>query len=207
MINKQDAYYFDNFIACLQISCQEAALLKEILIVFRPLEMPYKLKQIHELERAADDKKHELTDRLAKAFITPIEREDIAELSQNIDELADKIEEVLIRIYINNVQSIRPEALHLLDIVIQCCTEVYDLLRIFPEFKHPATLKEHIIHINSLEEDADQLYMTTMRELHTQEKNVLLILAWREIYSYLEKCADACEHIADTVGMIIMKNS
>ena len=47
---------------------------------------------------------------LVKAFITPIEREDIILLSQSIDEVTDKIEDVLIRIYINNVQQIRPEA-------------------------------------------------------------------------------------------------
>ena len=50
---------------------------------------------------------------LAKAFITPIEREDIILLSQNIDEMTDKIEDVLLRIYCNNVQTIRPDALKL----------------------------------------------------------------------------------------------
>lgn len=34
---------------------------------------------------------------LAKAFITPIEREDIILLSQNIDEVTDKIEDVLLQ--------------------------------------------------------------------------------------------------------------
>ena len=34
---------------------------------------------------------------LVKAFITPIEREDIILLSQSIDEVTDKIEDVLIR--------------------------------------------------------------------------------------------------------------
>ena len=28
---------------------------------------------------------------------------------------------------------------------------------------------------------------------------MLAVIAWREIYSYLEKCADACEHAADVV--------
>ena len=34
---------------------------------------------------------------LARAFITPIEREDIILLSQSIDEITDKIEDVLLR--------------------------------------------------------------------------------------------------------------
>ena len=65
------------------------------------------MEEIHRIEHEADEKKHQLTDRLAKAFITPIEREDIISLSYNIDELTDKAEEVFIRIYMNNVQTIR----------------------------------------------------------------------------------------------------
>ena len=66
---------------------------------------------LHEIEHEADDKKHQLTNRLAKAFITPIEREDMIDLSHHIDEMTDKIEEVMIRIYMNNVQTIEPGAL------------------------------------------------------------------------------------------------
>ena len=99
-------------------------------------------------------KKHELSDRLTKAFITPIEREDIAALSEQIDDLTDKIEEVFIRIYINNVKAIRPEALKMLELVIQCCEEVCGLMREFANFRRSKELKDRIIQINSLEEEA-----------------------------------------------------
>ena len=33
------------------------------------------------------------------------------------------------------------------------------------------------------------------------------IICWREVYFYLEKCTDACEHVADVVEQIVMKNS
>ena len=68
-------------------------------------------------------------------------------------------------------------------------------------------LKTTIIRINSLEEEADKLYIDNMRKLHVEEKDVLQIIAWREIYTYLEKCADTCEHAADVVGSVVMKNS
>ena len=46
-----------------------------------------------------------------------------------------------------------------------------------------------------------------MRDLHTQSTDPLRIIAWREIYGYLEYCADACEHAADVVESVVMKNS
>ena len=106
MSKKQDDYYFDNFMKCAEYSCKAAYLLKEILTEFQPEEISKKMEEIHEIERQADTQRHEITDKLAKAFITPIEREDIIALSHHIDDVTDKIEEVLIRVYINNVQEL-----------------------------------------------------------------------------------------------------
>lgn len=155
MSKKQDDFYFQNFIECAGYSCQAAHLLKEILSDFRPEDTRLRLDELHKIEHEADMKKHELSDRLTKAFITPIEREDIAALSEQIDDLTDKIEEVFIRIYINNVKAIRPEALKMLELVIQCCEEVCGLMREFANFRRSKELKDRIIQVNSLEEEAD----------------------------------------------------
>ena len=87
MSKKQDDFYFQNFIECAGYSCQAAHLLKEILSDFRPEDTRLRLDELHKIEHEADMKKHELSDRLTKAFITPIEREDIAALSEQIDDL------------------------------------------------------------------------------------------------------------------------
>ena len=207
MAKKQDMFYFDNFCTCADFSCQAACLLDRTMREFNPAQIKEKLDEMHTVEHAADEKKHEMLHILAKAFITPIEREDIAALSEQIDDLTDKIEEVFIRIYINNVKAIRPEALKMLELVIQCCEEVCGLMREFANFRRSKELKDRIIQINSLEEEADRLYIASMHSLHSEEKDVLAVIAWREIYSYLEKCADACEHAADVVESVVMKNS
>ena len=207
MSKKQDAFYFENYISCAEYAVQAAQMLKDTLMNFKAKEMKKKLDEIHAIEHAADEKNHELMDRLARAFITPIEREDMLALSHNIDDLTDKIEEVFIRIYINQVKSIRPEAVSMLDTVIKCCQEVCGLMKEFADFRHSKDLKEKIIRINTLEEVADQMFIENMHDLHSADSNVLEIIAWREIYSYLEKCADACEEIAVVVGSIVMNNT
>ena len=68
-------------------------------------------------------------------------------------------------------------------------------------------LKEHIIKINSLEEQGDSIFISSMHSLHNESKDVLYIIAWRDIYTVLEKCIDTAEHIADIVESIVMKNS
>ena len=207
MAKKQDSFYFDTFTACLEDACKAAHLLDQTMRTFNPAQLKEKLDEMHTIEHAADMKKHELLNVLAKAFITPIEREDILLLSQNIDEVTDKIEDVLLRIYCNNVQSIWPEALKLSDIVIRVCQEAKEMAEEFADFRHSKTLRDHIIRINTLEEEADQLFIGSMRTLHTTCSDPIEIIVWREIFLYLEKCVDACEHVADTVESVVMKNS
>ena len=207
MSKKQDSYYFQNFIACADYSCRAAYLLKETMSYFDTEGLSKRLDEIHEVEHEADIKKHELINTLVKAFITPIEREDILQVSQNLDDMTDQIEDVLIKIYYNGISTIREDALELVDVLIRCCEEVRALMQEFADFKRSKTIHEHIVQINTLEEEADKLFIACMYRLHAECADPLEVIVWREIYLYLEKCVDTCEHIADTVESTIMKNS
>ena len=115
MAKKQDVYYFNNFVACAEESCHAAHLLKDVLANFNPDDLTGRLDEMHAIETRADGRKHEAMDRLAKEFIPPIEREDIITLSQHLDDLTDKIEDVLLRIYMNHVTKIEPSAVEMTD--------------------------------------------------------------------------------------------
>ena len=207
MAKKSDNYYFENFIQCVECGCQAAMMLEENLANFDVNRLSENLDELHKIEHDADKKKHEMMGVLVKAFITPIEREDIILLSQCIDEVTDQIEDVLIRIYINNVHTIRPEALQFTKVIIRCCKVLKEIMEEFANFKKSKTLHGLIIEINALEEEGDRLFIDSMRRLHTEVTDPLEIIAWREIYNFLEKCCDACEHVADAGESVIMKNT
>ena len=207
MARREKNDYFQMIADQVTRSRDAAQLLNGVLTDFRPELLPANRVRMHEIEHEADLIKHDMIEKLIREFITPIEREDIMQLSQCIDEITDKIEDVVLRIYYNNVRSIQPDALELTGVVIRCCEAVRDLLAEFADFKHAKKMHEHIVRINTMEEEADRRYIASMRALHTTCSDPLVILSWREIYIYLEKCADACEHVADVVEGVIMKNS
>lgn len=207
MAKKQDAFYFETFVKCMEHGCRAAEILDSSLRNFHPEKLESQLAEIHVEEHEADVLKHELLNVLARAFITPIEREDIIELSQNLDEVVDKIDDVLMRMYCNNMLSVRPDALEMTAVLTRCCSEVKALMVEFADFKRSKHIQEHIIAVNTLEEEADRLFRDCLRKLHTESTDPIEIMTWHEVYTYLEKCVDACEHVADVVETVIMKNT
>ena len=207
MAKKQDSFYFDNFVSCAEYAVEATKILRACISDYNPDGLDATLKKIHDVEHDADMKKHEVVNVLMKAFITPIERDDIMLLSQCLDEVVDKIEDVVLRLYCDNIRSIRPEMLGVVDIIEECCSEMKLMMEDFRDFRHSKTLKERIININTLEEDADKVFIRNMHQLHTTVENPLEIIVWRDVYRYLEQCADACEHVADACERVLMNNT
>lgn len=207
MPRKNDAFYFDTFCACADLSCQAAQLLADVMRAYDPARIKDAMGEMHKIEQAADEKKHEIHDALVTAFVTPIEREDIALMSENLDTVTDRIEGVLHRLYFDNITAIRPDALTLVEMIERVCSEMRALLGELPQFKRSKTLRQHVIAINTIEEEADGAYIEAMRTLHTTCDDFMQVFAWHEVYTFLEYCVDSCEHVADTVDSIVMKNS
>lgn len=207
MAKKNDAFYYDRFIKSAETAYEAAKLLNEQMTHFDPAKIEDSLAAMHEFEQAGDELVHEVDDALISAFITPIEREDISTLINALDTVIDRIEGVLHRIYFTNVQEMRPDALKMADKVVTACEQMLKLVRELPQFKRSKTLRENIITVNTIESDCDEIYIEAMRTLHTTESDALTVISWRDVYAFLEYSADCCEHVADTVEHIVMKNS
>ena len=204
---KADRLYFENLVASAECSCKAADYLVECLSDYRYDGLMDMLKSMHEHEHAGDNKKHEMSSALAKAFVTPVDREDLALISQNIDDVTDSIEEVLQAFYMYRIQSVVPEAVEFAQRITDCCNLMKEMLVEFINFKKPQKLQEMIIELSHREEICDALYINATMLLPERCDNALDIISWREIYNRLENCADACEHVGDCVDMVVMKNS
>lgn len=203
---KADRYYFENFVAAADCCCDAAKYLKECLENYDYARIQDMLATMHSLEHNADIKKHEMTAALAKAFVTPLDREDLALISQNIDEVADAIEEVMQRLYVDSIQTIMPEAVEFAAKIVDCCELMKEILAELENFKRPKKLHEMNVQLNNMEEECDVLYLKASHKA-TKNEDIRMVLFWREIFDHLEECADACEHVSDCVETVVMKNT
>ena len=204
---KGDKFYFENFAASTALSKEAATYLVKCLENYDPNNIESMLKQMHEIEHRADMKKHEMNEVLAKAFVTPVDREDLDMLSHQLDDVTDKIEEVLQMFFINDIQTMQPAAIEFAKNIVRSCELLTALMDEFENFKRSKRIQGLIIELNDVEEVCDQLYLTSMRALSKNSTDALVTIAWRDIYECLEACADACEHVSECVGTVIMKNT
>lgn len=207
MARKKDYNYFDKFVELVGYSCKCSEILHETLLSYDTATIEERLEELHKIEHAGDLSKHELIARLATEFIAPIEREDIVKLSQEIDDITDAIEDVLIKMHMYNVETVKPEVIEFSELISKCCASLKIALQEFSNFKKSSTLNKKIIEVNQLEEVGDSLYYETVRKLYVNSKDPVELLVWTEIYDRLEKCCDACEEAADVIESIVMKNS
>ncbi len=207
MANKTDRFYFENFIRAGECAGRAAAFLADYLKNYKPEELATAVRDLHAIEHEGDGMKHEMSAALAKAFVTPVDREDLALISHDIDDVTDALEETLQQFYMDDIKTVLPEAIAFADRLVSCCALMVDMLREFRGFKKPARLHEMIIELNHAEEDCDRLYLDAVRAIPTHCSDVLEILFWREIYECMESCADACEHVGDCIETVVMKNT
>lgn len=201
--------YFDAFERQAELAVKEAGVMIEAIKNYVPGEQfEVVLEKAHALEHEGDEICHSIFTAIATDFITPIEREDIIMLTQYLDDILDYIEDVLQRFYMYDVEVIHEHTLELALIIEKGCVAIQRAMEDFRNFKKSKNFTQQLIEINSLEEEADEFYMETIRDMHKKDKDDPLgIMVWSQIYARMERCTDACEHAADIMRTIMLKNS
>ena len=205
---KKTSYsYFAFFCEMIDCACQASTALNNMFSDFQSKNLRQEADVIHQIEHAADLKKHDMMSQLLREFLPPIDREDIVNISHVLDEIVDLIEEVVLSLYMNDIQKCRQDVHPMVALIVKQCEELQKLMAEFENYKKSDKLLESIIVINTLEEEGDRLYLEAMRNLKLTCSDPFEMIAWRDIYSSLEDCSDACEKVADAVEEVVMKNT
>lgn len=205
--NKRDNYYFDSFVAQAQFSAEICKKTHELMEHFNYDEVKDNIIELHGIEHAADQKQHEITERLSREFLAPLEREDIVLLAKVLDDLVDAIEDIMITIYEYDVREIDETMLKYMEIIQKAIDSLLTLLGKFENFKKDNSLTDEIIEINNFEEIGDRIYRESMHKLFAGETDARKLMSTKEIYLCLEKVMDDIEELANQVESIVMKNS
>lgn len=199
--------YFDRLTAQTDYVVRGVEVVERIFKDFHPDEIEEILLEMHELEHSADEEHHKISRALAREFITPIDREDIAKIAHEIDEVIDELEDVVMRLYMFNITGLRKESFEFVEIFKKCALEMMRMMAEFKNFRKSERINDHIIEINRLEGEGDAIYVHAIRRLYTEETDPVLIQAWTELFNRMERSCDAFENVAELIQSVLMKNS
>ena len=207
-MKKKETYnYYDEFIKSSEYIVKSATILKETIQEYNTGNLEKNIVEVHKLENEADNALHKMRNYLVKDFLPPIDREDIILIGHKLDDIEDHIDEILINLNIYNIEKIREEMIEFTEILLEACESVKHALEEFKNSKKFDIVKQKTIEINQLEEKGDRIFEKAMKKLYSTEKDSLEVIRWTEMFRCLENAVDSCEHLADSIEDVIMKNS
>ena len=170
-------------------------------------ERAQKIRRIEEIEHHGDELTHQIFSELGANFITPFDREDIHALTSKLDDILDFIQGAATRIVLYRVETISPEQERLAGLIYDAVVELKQAIYYLRDFRNADKIRESLVKINSMENEADDLFERAIASLFENCKDPILLIKTKELLVSLETATDQCEDAANAIESIIVKNA
>jgi len=205
IFKNRDSDWFDLFITSVSYSSKAAQVLKKAfddgIVNFEEMQ------NLKSIEHEADTHVHRCLKLVEEAFVTPIDRSDIIEIINEIENITDCIDAIGNYTYMTGIKRVNDATLNLMQLLDEACVKLEELMRNLKNYKKNLKLiDKYIIEINRIEEVGDRTYINAMRNLFENETDAKKIITYHLLYEKLEEALDKCEDVADAVQKIIISS-
>ncbi|OGF48622.1 MAG: hypothetical protein A2231_11565 [Candidatus Firestonebacteria bacterium RIFOXYA2_FULL_40_8] len=159
------------------------------------------LKKVFDLEREADGIRRTLIDELNKTFATPIDREDLFELSREIDDIIDYAKSTVDEMQLLEIKT-NEHLVKMVGLLVKATLEIKDAVGRLKE--NPKIASEHALRAKKLENEIELVYRDALKDLFSGT-DVISMLKTREIYRHLSNAGDRVDQVANVISSIVVK--
>ena len=166
--------------------------------------------EVDAAERAADKITAEVSRLLHRTFITPIDREQIHELINAMDDILDLLQDSSEVMSLYDVQRVGEDVVRLTEISVRCCERVQHAVTLLPKLSNAEVAESALKtceEIDRLESDADRVMRSAMSRLFREEEDTRELIKLKAIYEHLESISDRCEDVANLIEGVVLENS
>ena len=166
---------------------------------------PEKATEVNHLEHEGDRITREIIGLLNVSLVTPIDREDITDLAQAIDDVLDITDGLIERMVLYKLETspghfkVMAQQLH------SATSELVQAITLLNKPKKYSELDHHCDQVIYYEKRADRVYREAIAELFEEERDLVKLIKWREIYAIVEDAVDATEDVCDILQGITVK--
>jgi hypothetical protein len=202
----KDHSFFPLFESAASNLVKAAQKLKELIATHDLSEHERLHREIKDIEHIGDEITDKTYEQLNKSFITPFDREDIHELTSNIDDVVDSINGISRRICLYKPKKLIPEYTEMANLILEAAVEIETAIHFL---KDPVTNKKELTaacdKVKAIEHRADEIYFEGVSELFEKEENPKELLKNNKILEIFERCVDEQEDVTDTLKAILIK--
>lgn len=161
---------------------------------------------ISEKEVQADELVNTTIEKLRKTFITPMDREDIQTLIDQLDITIDSLKDIMDKMCMYQVGTPAEGAVHMAKIVSKCLKHIERSISYMGSLKkNYLKVEGRVLEVLKLEEEADGIYHEEMAKLFRECKDPIEIIKWKEILDAMEEVIDGCEDLVGTFRRVVLK--
>ena len=202
--SRKDTEFFDLFVESVKYFHQGAVMMDEV--IEDHTKAAVKIKEIIDLEHAADAVNDKIIDKLNLTFITPIDREDIYSLANELDDGVDLLHGTLQRIVMYRTGEAMGGAVSLTKLLLESTEELTKAFSLLADIRKNQTQLLAATHrIENLESEGDRIYRQEVAFLFETEKDPIELIKWKDILENLEDTLDHCEKLSDMIRGVVMK--
>jgi predicted phosphate transport protein (TIGR00153 family) len=198
----RDREFFDLFEEAGGNILRAAGLLEELLKDFP--EHSELARDILICEQDGDRITHDIIQRLNQTFVTPIDRDDIYALASALDDVVDFTEEVADYLGLYKIEAPMDQAQDLAHVLHACARQISQAM---PRLRGFKDISHYTVEINRLENDGDRITREAIASLFDTGIDPMVVIRWKDIFERLEEAIDSCEHVANILEGIVIKNS
>ncbi len=198
----RETKFFDMFAEMSTNLIEGAKVLRDLLGNFEQVDA--RLSNIKDIEHRGDDMTHAVFVKLNQTFITPFDREDIHRLASSLDDVLDYINSAADRIKTYKITAPPPAAFELAKLIVRQAEALEKGVNLLE--KNQKVL-EHLVEVNRLENEADQISREAIGRLFDQETNPIVLIKHKELIEILETATDKAEDVANVLETIVLKSA
>ncbi|QGU00055.1 Phosphate transport regulator [Candidatus Syntrophocurvum alkaliphilum] len=204
-LKPRDERFYEYFEEMADIICEASKILKTY---FEEKHDPIKtLEKLLDLEHRGDQIFATTIKQINNTYMPPFDREDIINLTQELDNILDHIHGTMDKIVLYKAGHPREKhILKLVSVLEEATDEIREAMTHLRKLRsnHDQIL-EQCDKIRLFEQEGDYLYRTGIAILFDKTENVIDIIKWKEIYEHLETTFDYCENVSNVVKAITVK--
>ncbi len=149
----------------------------------------------------------DITTQLCRTFITPLEREDIEQLSNSLSRIPKTMEKIGERLLIcplgEHAESLAKQAA-----MLERATDIVAVMvRSLRGKPHVEDIEDEYGQLQALEGDADRFMIALLRELFDGRAEAKDVVYLKDMYELMEKAIDRCRDAGKVVFQVVLKYS